>query len=580
MTEISYYAKFNSTPKRITVETAIEYIESSVLQSLTEDVHNADADVLATTKRRLPTVAWSGTFGHPRNNQSLQEHSGLIVLDFDHLTDAQAAADIIANDPHSYITFLSASGTGVKVVSKIAPKPISAATHRRAWAAISEYYAKLLGVAADKSGKDVARLCYLCYDPNVYVKPDAHPFLWGANAEMSRITSALEYIDADDYSDWIVIGQALHSTYPNNNAGLEIWDAWSYKSPKYIVGFCEQKWDTFAETNKGRNVTVASIFWKARENGYILPAPDEGDQEDLLPTGDTLLKLLPQIGVEMRYNVRSSRFEVRKDDAEWSKVVSLNVPLLDDWLPLTDIIAADLRSLISNNFLTRSRPLMYTKQAWWDATDRVAALHLVDPFKLWLEALPKWDQEARLGKLWTFIGGRADAFHSEIAERILLGAIRRTYEPGSPHDWMPIVVGPQGTGKSLLLHTLLPGGQGWISDSPSFDLPVKEQLENIGSAVLVEYPEIAGISRGEMSKIKAHLSRVEDTVRFAYAHLPETRPRRWVAIGTANEDGVGVLPPDTTGSRRFVTVEIKGAPNIAEMLDTLEHTREQIWAEA
>ena len=62
---------------------------------------------------------------------------------------------------------------------------------------------------------------------------------------------------ADDYANWITIGQAIFGTTKGSNEGLKIWTKWSQQSAKFydkdhsgITGstFCASKWETFSDT--------------------------------------------------------------------------------------------------------------------------------------------------------------------------------------------------------------------------------------------------------------------------------------------------------------------------------------------
>ena len=80
-----------------------------------------------------------------------------------------------------------------------------------------------------------------------------------------RLITALEYLDADDYREWIIGGMALkHEGLP-----LFVWDGWSRKSNKYTEGECARRWATFNETNAGRPVTGGTLLMLAKQRGYL-----------------------------------------------------------------------------------------------------------------------------------------------------------------------------------------------------------------------------------------------------------------------------------------------------------------------
>ena len=120
-------------------------------------------------KEALPAVLFSGRFSK-RASSGLMKHSGLICLDFDNLSDAEAKRDEVAPDEHVVAAFISPSGNGLKVLFTV---PDDEELHLHCYHSCVEYM-RAYGLEADPSGKDVARLCFLSYDPKAYFNPDAY----------------------------------------------------------------------------------------------------------------------------------------------------------------------------------------------------------------------------------------------------------------------------------------------------------------------------------------------------------------------------------------------------------------------
>lgn len=114
-------------------------------------------------------VTFSGVFSK-RNNLRLLHHSGLLVLDFDNLTNIAEVREALLNDSEieTELLFQSPSGNGLKWVVAI---DLSIATHLQYFEGIKIYLLKNYELEIDNSGKDVARACFLCYDPNIYINP-------------------------------------------------------------------------------------------------------------------------------------------------------------------------------------------------------------------------------------------------------------------------------------------------------------------------------------------------------------------------------------------------------------------------
>lgn len=52
--------------------------------------------------------------------------------------------------------------------------------------------------------------------------------------------------------------------------GRALWEAWSAEAAKNDPAHTAQKWDSFATV---RNVTVGTLFWLARQNGWRAEKP-------------------------------------------------------------------------------------------------------------------------------------------------------------------------------------------------------------------------------------------------------------------------------------------------------------------
>lgn len=120
-------------------------------------------------KKELPAICFSGTFSK-RSDDAILEHSGLICLDFDGYESEQSMLsdkDLISSDPHVMSAFISPSGNGLKVIIKI---PSDIENHKRYFDALGEHFSS---DKFDISTKNVSRVCYESYDPDIYINMDS-----------------------------------------------------------------------------------------------------------------------------------------------------------------------------------------------------------------------------------------------------------------------------------------------------------------------------------------------------------------------------------------------------------------------
>jgi hypothetical protein len=114
-------------------------------------------------------ATFSGAFER-RNDKALLNHSGLLTIDFDHITNLQQLKNQLLNDEYfeTELLFVSPSGDGLKW---IIPIDITESTHQNFFNAIANYIEEVYQLEVDKSGKDVSRACFLPSDPEVFINP-------------------------------------------------------------------------------------------------------------------------------------------------------------------------------------------------------------------------------------------------------------------------------------------------------------------------------------------------------------------------------------------------------------------------
>lgn len=126
--------------------------------------------------RRFDYVTFSGLFTR-RSARGLTEHSGLLCLDFDHVDTWQGAGQLggvyglrylLMNDAavDTALLFRSPGGDGLKWV---VPIDLRQGTHDEWFRALSFYAGRAYGIEPDASGCDVARACYLPWDPDAVI---------------------------------------------------------------------------------------------------------------------------------------------------------------------------------------------------------------------------------------------------------------------------------------------------------------------------------------------------------------------------------------------------------------------------
>ena len=224
---------------------------------------------------RKKTVPWA---------QKLLSTTNVVQYDFDHVPDPVGVKRRFAAHPSTVYAFDSPGGDGLKV--GIAAEGIqSVESYRAAWAYVLGQLKTAFPdqtISEDPLVKFLHALCFVSYDPDAYINPDAVPLVIPtynpddadpfadappastAGADFGQIASALAAIPvADDYATWLKIGMALHSTqHPMARA---LWDGWSAQSPKYEAAVQATKWASFRANGL---VTADTLQALARQRGW------------------------------------------------------------------------------------------------------------------------------------------------------------------------------------------------------------------------------------------------------------------------------------------------------------------------
>ena len=183
----------------------------------------------------------------------------------------------------------------------------------------------------------------------------------------------------------------------------------------------------------------------------------------------------------------------------------------------------------------------------------------------------EWDGQKRLDTwLYDYWGVDDTPFAREVGAKWLISACARMSQPGAKVDWIFIVIGPQGTGKTSMPGIIFKGNSLTLyGEHNDKDLHLL-----LHSALCVGFDELDSFSRKDASMLKAMITRTEDAFRPPYGSSVEVFPRRFTLYGCGNRHEF--LQNDPTGQRRYAIVEV---PRLLDFAG-LESVRDQLWAES
>lgn len=282
-----------------------------------------------------------------------------------------------------------------------------------------------------------------------------------------------------------------------------------------------------------------------------------GTVKPVLANAITALRGAPEWAGVLAYN-EFAHFTVLHKRAPWMKP---DAEMPSDWTPNHDTLTTEW---------LHHQGIFVSVDVTGQAVEAVAREQPFHPVRSYLKELT-WDGTPRL-QTWLseYLGADQSPYAAAVGSRWLISAIARVFEPGCKADCCMILEGEQGIRKSTALRVLT---HPWFTDEIA-DLGSKDAALQTRGVWVIEIAELDSMSRSDVGKIKAFMSRMTDRFRPPYGKRPIESPRQCVFAGSVNH---GTYLRDETGGRRFWPVECK-APQIN--VDALAEVRNQLWAEA
>lgn len=263
------------------------------------------------------------------------------------------------------------------------------------------------------------------------------------------------------------------------------------------------------------------------------------------------------------YDIFANRL-VKTRKMVWDK----EEPENDSW---TDTDDACLRNYLDNKYDLQVRAILD------DVLRQEAHSHEFHPVRDWFRSLPQWDGVKRVERLFIdYLGADDSAYPKALARLMCRAVVARIFHPGCKWDYIIVISGGQGIGKSTLLRKL--GGK-WFSDSLT-TFEGKDAIEQLQGKMLIEVGEMQAASKSDAAAMKAFISRQVDKVRLPYERRSAEFPRQSTMVATSNDKS---FLKDLTGNRRFLPVDVapnNTIPTTKSVFDMTDEDTSQIWAEA
>jgi predicted P-loop ATPase len=544
-------------------------------------------------RTQFPAITVSGTFENERKAAKLGTHSGFIAMDFDSFPegeDIDTARSQLYADPYTYAGFLSVSGQGLCIIVKIDPK-----RHYDAFVGLDRYYFAKYGYQIDQSCKDVSRLRFVSFDPDLYMNLNSTTFDQYLPKQKGRKPVASDKIQpstSDDiefilsqiedqkiditapYEDWIAIGMSIKSAH-GDSPGLDYYQRVSQFHPEYDYDNTERKFRSFKPNQKG----IGLFMSIAKRNGLQITTPktkhittvalyakktrrSAQDAVEQLQTVDGIPSIDSEPIVRQIFENKDSDLAVSVDDNEEllhqlqehlrrNEQIRFNEITLKYELnnqPMTD---RDMNTVYLNAKSVLSKVSKELVMACIDS-DRTKTVNPVKDFFLFNSGKAETG-ESLIDRLADTINTGKDNkdFVRYFVRKWMIGAVAMWHKHHSP--LMLILAGTrQNTGKSHWFRYLLPQElQPYYAEAEL----TGDKDENLlmCSKLLVMNDEMSNKSKRDITIVKKLCSAKWFNLRRPYGRFSEDFRRLAALAGTSNDLA---LLNDPTGNRRLIPIEV------------------------
>ena len=258
--------------KKVEVQKVLQQIQKGHWKKQINDmryhVKNGNENEAEEIKSNLPCMTISATFKERRKKDYLESYTGLLHLDYDKLENAEEVKTNLISIPYTYSAFISPSGNGVKVLVK---SDNAMSSHEVAFNSLREYYDKIVSVESDSSVKDITRLCFMSYDPDLYLNETSEVFKYKTST-LNQIDLSLVWSYTSRKHEFVV-GNRNNYVYSfacnANRYGVDISDTYNYAYSYSDASFSQNEIETTIksayENNVNENGSARQIAISAKD---------------------------------------------------------------------------------------------------------------------------------------------------------------------------------------------------------------------------------------------------------------------------------------------------------------------------
>lgn len=401
-------------------------------------------------------------------------------------------------------------------------------------------------------------------------------------------------LDVKSDGGYIIVYPSLHKDggmyeWITNQSPFEIKMA---QPPEWMKGLIKPKYYKKEVYEDGeRNVALASVAGRMRVSGLneeeIYHSLLEINKKRCIPplpesAVKTVAQSISKYPVERKKNIAklAKTMEIMETDDNLKSLFRFNLftkdieyankPIFSE-LATTGMILSDNDFIEIKYYLSKTQGFEPEIKTIIEACVLMSRQNTHHPIRDYINNL-KWDGTHRLDSwLIDYCGCEDNCYTRAVGRKVLTAAVARVFSPGCKFDFMMILEGEQGIGKSQLVGAL---GGGWYLDTDIMER-TKDTVDKMRGAWIIEISELVGFKKKDVESLKAFVSRQVDRERLSYRREPADFPRQCIFIGTHNPSGDNTYFYDDTGNRRFWPISCKKTDYVG-----IREARNQLFAEA
>lgn len=547
-----------------TYRNQITYLRKSLADSKTEAAERAKKSLLAFTP--------SATFKGGRKIEFLTNYNGLMVLDIDKLTTdkLKESQSKIKEDQCVFASFISPSGNGLKILVKVESGKND---HKETFLQLQTYFEELLSVEIDKSGKDITRLCFVSFDPELYLNENSTSFTTEpvqlqtskknnspqtVNYQPSPVNYDLLYTHTVAFTqkkELFVDGNRNNFVFQlaNNLNRKGIPEAmalgyiladYDYNSQEVATAVksayantSDFNTDDFKPQNPNGKSAQSSTHKKnnGESSGQKTTDGNFGDDDEEEPSYIDKLENFLNNRYNFRYNNVLGKLEYKTIRAtKWKHMTDFAENSL-----LREILKAKVRCSINS-----LRNLLHSDFC-----------EIFDPFATYFENNPEISEDIDwIEKLADTITTTKQDLWRICFKKWFVAMVACVLDEKQVNQTVIVFSGKQGLGKTTWIEKLMPAPLKEYIFSGTINPNNKDTLIHLAECMLINLDELENLNRTEIGSLKELITKTHIRMRKAYGHNNENMSRRASFAGSVN---TAQFLNDTTGSRRFLCFEVE-----------------------